>query len=125
MRGNRMRNPFEQVFGTDCTGERRADRFVSVVRDQYFAGGGFPLQPCGNVNAVADHRVIVAVGRSHVGRERRPRGDADAHPQNDPIFQLGIDVVHGLLYPECRADGAKHMIVVLNGDVKQRHDRIA
>jgi hypothetical protein len=37
-----MRNPFEQVFGADRTGKRRADRFVSVGRDQYFAVAAFP-----------------------------------------------------------------------------------
>jgi hypothetical protein len=34
-------------------------------------------------------------------------------------------VVHRLLYPERCGHGAKRVIVVLNGDVKQRHDRIA
>ena len=54
-----------------------------------------------------------------------PCRDADADSQNDTAIQLGVDIVHRFLYPKCRADGAKRVIVVLNGDVKQRHDRIA
>ena len=125
MRGNRLRNSFNKIFDSDRMGKRLADRLVSLIRDQYFAGGGFPLQPRGDVDAVADHRVVVAVCRSHVGRQRRPRRDPDAHRQTDSILQLGIDLVYGVFDPERRVDGAKHVIIVLNGDIKQCHDRVA
>ena len=45
MRGNRMRNPFEQVPDADRTGKRRADRLVSLGGEQNFTAGGFSLQP--------------------------------------------------------------------------------
>jgi hypothetical protein len=125
MRGDRLRNSLNQIFDSDRIGKRRADRFVTLVRDQYFTAGRFTLQPRGDVDAVADHRVVVAICRSHVGRERRSRGDTDAHPENDPTLQLGIHLVYGFLYSACRTDGAKHVILVLDGDVEQRHHRVA
>ena len=40
-------------------------------------------------------------------------------------MQLGIHLSYGVLYSACRADGAKHVVVVLDRDIEQRHHRVA
>jgi hypothetical protein len=83
------------------------------------------LQPCGDIDCITDHRVVAAIRRAHVGRERRAGRDADAYAEDKCALQFGVDVVHGVLNPKCRAHGAQHVIVVLDGHVEQRHNRIA
>ena len=124
-RGHRLGNAFQQILGEPRMGKSRADRAVSVLRHQYFAGSSLRLQTRRDVDAIADHGVIVAMGRSHIRCERCSGRNPDAHSQGETVIQPCVDVCDRFLDSKCRIHGAQHVIVVLDGNVKKRHQCIA
>lgn len=106
-------------------GKSRADRFVCIFGYQHFPGSGLPLQPRGDVDAVADHGVVAAIGRAHVGRQRRAGSDPDAHAQDKFAVQRCVDAFYFFLNPKCRVDRTNHVVVVFDGDVEKGYDSVA
>jgi hypothetical protein len=47
------------------------------------------------------------------------RSQPNAHAQDKYAVQRCVDAHHSFLNLKCRVDGAKHVIVVLDGDVER------
>src|SRR3954465_15782755 len=122
MRHYRLRKTLQWVFDSHTTGERVADCFIGLIGNQYFACCGFPLKSGSNIDRVAHHCVISAVCRTHVGCERRSGRNPNTHGKADTIVQLCIDALYSIFDAEGRANGTKHVIVMLNRYIEERHD---
>ena len=119
----RQRSRFEQ--GTVGQQARRRFGYQNVEID--VLAGGFDAR--GNVDGIANCRVIETGLGPHIADAGEPRMDADPYPDPSRVSEtegiVAIEAGQGFPHAESRSHGLAGMIGDIDGGIPEGHDRVS
>lgn len=111
----------EQQFTALSVGKVGHDGIEGFLRDQDFTWGSFALQPRGDVDGIAQDRVIGDLTAADIAHECLPRGDAYAYTEAFLLRRF----CHRAHDFQGRHNGASRVVFVVERRAEERHHLIA